>query len=309
MKKIIWILLFVIFLNITNATNNNTISLNWFKNIIPAYWWSYDLNKKLWELPKKSSIVIVNPWNWDFTKTQDVFIDEINNIQKNENLAIWYIYSKYWKRNINIIKQKIDNWLKYYPNINWIFVDEVSTHNYEFYKEIFDYVKSKDKNLIIILNPWTNPDESYINIADNIIIYENRCNQYNEYSLANWVSKYEKTKFSFLWHTCSNSDYSNIDNKYKNYISYFTEDWNDWNPWDSLSKFIKKDKYQKITNKIDSFLIKLKRKYSKDKYQNKLRIILKKVSKIEKYNKYKNNKLIKNILSILKDKIQKELVY
>jgi len=227
---------------IIKQNNYPKIDLSSYKTIIPAYWWDYKLNEKLSELAEKSAIVIVNPSNWDFNKTEDIFIDEINQTQKNNNLAIWYIYSKYWKRDLNTIKKSIDNWLNYYPNIGWIFVDETSNlkSDYNFYKEIFNYIKSKNKNLVVVLNPWTNTDESYVNISDNIIIYENPCWEYDNHKNSDWINKYSKDHFSFLWYKCNKSEFSNLSNKYRDYINYFTDDWNDWNPWDSLSNFIKK---------------------------------------------------------------------
>jgi len=237
--------------NIVNNTNNSNIiflqnkypkiDLSSYKTIIPAYWWNYELNKKISTFKKKSAIIIINPSNWDFDNTEDIFVDEIKQTQKNNNLAIWYIYSKYWKRNLNTIKKSINNWLKYYPNIGWIFVDETSNskYDYNFYKEIFNYIKSKNNNLVVVLNPWTNTDESYVNISDNIIIYENPCKEYNNHKVTDWIKKYNKDKFSFLWYKCNQSEYSNLLNEYKDYIKYFTDDWNDWNPWDSLSSFYK----------------------------------------------------------------------
>jgi len=222
----------------TKIITSKAVDLENYKYLIPAYWWNYDLNKKLLEVNK--AIVIVNPWNWDFEKAQEVFNDMIEKTHKNDNLAVWYIYTLYWKRSLSTVKKRIDNWLKEYPSIEWFFFDEVSSSKdeLEFYTEIYNYVKSKNENLIVILNPWTTPDKWYMNISDNIVLYETYCERYSKYKQPTWINQYANSRFSYLWLRCSQSQYDNLSNKYKNYIQYFTNDWNDSNTWDSLSKYV-----------------------------------------------------------------------
>jgi hypothetical protein len=67
MKKLLLLLSLFLFINVsfandykdTKIINSKVINLVNYKYLIPAYWWSYDLNKKLLEVNK--AIVIVNP--------------------------------------------------------------------------------------------------------------------------------------------------------------------------------------------------------------------------------------------------------
>jgi len=222
----------------SNDINYDKINLSNYKYLIPAYWWSYDLNKKLENI--NNAIVIINPSNWDFSSRQDVFVDEINRTHKNNNIVIGYIYTLYWKRSLADVKQRINSRLKYYPNIEGFFFDEVSTSEdkLEHYKEIYNYVKSKNKNLIVVLNPWTTPDSWYFDIADNIVAYENPCKNFSNYLKPSWLNNYANYRISYLWYSCSSSDYEKLSSKYSNNIQYFTDDGSDWNPWDSLSKYL-----------------------------------------------------------------------
>ncbi len=225
---------------IETKKTNKDIKIYNYKYIIPWYWWSYDLNKKLLLLNNHSSIVIVNPNNWDINNYEDVFNNEINNIQKNNNLAIWYIYTTYWKRQLSDVKLKIDNWLKYYPKINWFFIDEVwnSIQNLNYYTEIFNYIKKKNKNFYVVLNPWINPPIDFFKIADNIVIYENPCNDFKNYTIPDYIKSIPKEKISLIWYECNKNQINELSTKYKDYSSYFTTDWKDWNPWDSLEKYV-----------------------------------------------------------------------
>ena len=232
MKKLL-ILLILCFMGITFG-----IDLSMYKYLIPAYWRSYDLNKKLEQI--HNSIVIVNPSNGDFVKSEDVFRDQINKSHNGWNLAIWYIYTKYGQRDINEVKSRIDSRLKNYPNIDGFFFDEVSDSKYRvpYYEELYKYVKAKNSRLIVILNPWTTPDEKYFRISDNIVVYENPCSDYENYKQPDRLKKYPNYKISYLGYNCSDDQYKSLVAKYGKYIFYFTDDGADWNPWDSLSKYL-----------------------------------------------------------------------
>ncbi len=251
MKKIlILFIFFTLSLNLIFASNSK---LEWYKYLVPAYWWSFGYNNDLLNL--KDAVIILNPSNWEFSSSEPVFIDLIQRSKYNNNLVIWYVYTWYWKRNFLDIKNNIDNYLKFY-NIDWFFLDEASSSKdkIDFYKKIYNYIKSKDKNLLVFLNPWITPDKWYLNISDNIIIYENPCNNYKDFFPPIWLKNYPNSKFSFLWLECNQEDNKKLTQKYGKYLTYFTEDWKDWNPWDTFSKY-----YNKKTKEINKQKIEAKK--------------------------------------------------
>jgi len=288
MKKI---LLFFLLWSISFAlTNAKDIDLSIYDYLIPAYWYSYDLNNQLLSIEDKSSIVIVNPSNGDFNDLEDIFLDEINKIYQKNNLAIWYVYTKYSKRDIEEVKNRIDNWLKYYPNINWFFLDETSNtaDKINYYTNIYNYIKSKDPNLVVVLNPWNIPDKWYLKISDNIVVYENPCNTYSNYKLEDWLIDKGK-KISFLWYGCDKYQYNNLANKYWKYITYFTDDWNDLNPWDNLSNYLL-NKNVNTKNKDKNVFSKDIKEKSNKNLENKKKLKFEKLDlDFLKYKKYFDN--------------------
>lgn len=232
MKKIIYMLLFITFY--TYATNDISINLNSYKYIIPAYRWSYELNNQLKNI-KDKAIIILNPNNWNFNKREEIFEDLIK--KSTWHLVIWYVYTSYGNRSLKEVYKNIINYKRYYPEIKWFFIDEVSNDisKYKYYKSIYNFIKRINPKNIVVLNPWTNISEKYINISDNIVIYEETCQNYIWYNIPNWILKYPSYKFSFLWHSCDDIEY--YDNLFSWYIRYFTKDWYDWNPWDSLEYY------------------------------------------------------------------------
>jgi hypothetical protein len=107
-----------------------------------------------------------------------------------------------------------------------------------YYEELYNYIKSKNENLIVILNPGTTPDEKYFRIADNIVVYEDSCDKYKDYKKPDWLNKYPEYKISYLGYDCDENQYKNLEDQYSRYIHYFTDDGKDGNPWDSLSSYL-----------------------------------------------------------------------
>lgn len=56
--------------------------------------------------------------------------------------------------------------------IDGFFIDEVKNVSYDYYANIYNYVKSKNNNLYIVQNPGITPDDNYWNIADKIVVFE-----------------------------------------------------------------------------------------------------------------------------------------
>ena len=250
--------------NIELISNKSEINykkknLSSYKYLIPAYWWSYKLNKDLLKLQKKSSIVIVNSNNWNVSSPEDVFKDEINKIHQNDNLAIWYIYSNYAKEPVYKIEKYIDNRLKYYPNIDWFFIDGVSSskNDLNFYRKIYEYIKRKNKNLLVVLNPWITPDKSYFDIADNIVVYENKCSNYLTYKQPYWLDTLSWDRISYLWYDCTTWQKRILYSRFRNNLKYFTIDGKDWNPWDSFDLPNKKTILFKYVNFFGNTKLKL----------------------------------------------------
>jgi hypothetical protein len=124
-------------------------------------------------------VAIINPSNGDFETLDPKYLEAIKTLAENGIELLGYVYTKYATRDINAIKQNIDNWSKFYKlaGIRGIFLDEASMDikDIDFYIELTNYATSKGF-LFNALNPGTNVDDAYFqsNIANIIVSYENR---------------------------------------------------------------------------------------------------------------------------------------
>ncbi|MGC9080933.1 spherulation-specific family 4 protein, partial [Sulfurihydrogenibium sp.] len=97
--------------------------------------------------------------------------------------VLGYVYTSKSQRNIDEVKNDINNWLSFYPNmIDGFFVDEVVNGTYNYYSSIHSYIKALNKNFYVVLNPGAVVDSSYWTIADKIVVFEDSYNRLLNYN-------------------------------------------------------------------------------------------------------------------------------
>ncbi len=143
--------------------------------IIPAYFYDSSIWERLFNGKDENVdfLVIVNPASGpgDF---QDPHYLDITQRLKNEGMVgIGYVHTSWGSRDINVVKEEIDRWLSFYPDIKGFFLDEASTEEADipYYEELYQYIKGKG-NYTVVLNPGTKPAISYYSISDYIVSYE-----------------------------------------------------------------------------------------------------------------------------------------
>jgi hypothetical protein len=104
-------------------------------------------------------------------------------------------------RTLAAVEQDILHYYQWYPGISGIFVDEVTTdcaHMLSYYQPLYRFIKAKDGQANVVLDPGSTTAECYLQFAGDIIVeYEDTYAQYNEWTSAGWESKYPATRF---WH-------------------------------------------------------------------------------------------------------------
>lgn len=209
-----------------NATEKNQSK----KIIIPLYF--YDKSK--WDEVanyKEKEIVILNPSNGPGDEIDVNYQNLIEKLNKNGNMPIGYVYTKWGNRNIEEVKNDIDKWIKFYPGIKGFFIDEASENESEldYYKNLYLYIKSKG-NFYIVLNPGVYPDKKYFDISDNIVVFEDDFNKLNSD-----VCTENPSKSSIIVYDANKTQMENV-LKYKCKNFYVTDDTLP-NPYDTLPSY------------------------------------------------------------------------
>lgn len=215
--------------------------------LIPAYFDPTD-SPKLWAqlnaaASTKEIVAIANPNNGPGKKLQDSYIEAINTLRLHGGHTVGYILSGYGKRDIDLIKKDIDSWLKWYPQIEGIFVDEMANTNKDvhinLYQDVYNYIKGINTGLRIIGNPGINTIEAYMPTVDTMIIYEDTPANFKAYKQDAWNLNYDASRFGMLFYNATEADMNalgpTIDKMHVG-SRYCTNDKLN-NPWDSLPTY------------------------------------------------------------------------
>ncbi|RMH01391.1 MAG: hypothetical protein D6699_06870, partial [Aquificota bacterium] len=95
--------------------------------------------------------------------------------------VLGYVATSYARKSLSLVVEDIDRWFSFYPNIDGIFLDEVSRGDYNYYSALYRHIKTKSPNYFVVLNPGASVDNSYFNISDKIVVYEGNFQEFLNY--------------------------------------------------------------------------------------------------------------------------------
>jgi hypothetical protein len=203
-----------------------------------------DILQKYHEVPV---FVIINPSNGPGS-IEDVFWRRaIKKLHGAGAVVLGYVYTNYTNRNINEVKTDIDAWRNLYPEVDGLFLDEMTSDDNQgyrdYYIEITRYAHKKGF-YPVVANPGTEVPGNYFvqDTADIIIIWENYIYP-DETTLkgGDWEDSYREIpvwRRAVLVHSQPFLSYSNIEiiRKYVGLL-YVTDD-EEPNPWDTLPSYL-----------------------------------------------------------------------
>ena len=211
---------------------------------IPAYFYpSYPVVAgshwdKVISTLKSGEIIIVNPNNGVGLSKDASYSQMISTTFGKGIINMGYVYTGYGVRSLATIKTEIDNYFTWY-GVTSIFLDEASTDvaKVSYYQDLYNYIKVRGG--LVMINPGTVPAESYVTVADQIMIFEDTYANYLSATFPSWVFKYPATKFVHLVHSTPSTSLAAAITKSKannaGYI-YVTDDVMS-NPWDTMPSY------------------------------------------------------------------------
>ncbi len=224
--------------------------------IVPAYFYP-DLPDGYWgqlvEAARKIDgklIVIANVYNGPGAELDPNYREAINAVVSNGGKVIGYVHTCYGELNpihslcpktIEEIKSDVDRWYQFYPTIDGIFFDEVSSKQdkVSFYQELYDYVRGKQSNAIVVNNFGVKPHENYLGIGSSILCtFEGPFSYFVGWLPPNWIPK--ERSCALVYDTPSDDLPAALEYLSKKNIGwfYFTSDTTiDDNPWDTLPPY------------------------------------------------------------------------
>ncbi len=219
---------FTLFLSIFLATlfgcgpsgNNSSVQSSKDNDayIIPLY--SYPVGtyaqewQRLYNLTTVNDVfVIVNVSNGPGGNTDPNFLNAITTLKSRGFKVIGYVLTYYGSRSLEDVKSDMDKWLNFYGSerIDGFFIDEVA-ENYDYYREVFQHARSRNK--LVILNPGTNINAIFFLIADKIVVFEDSLTRFENFRYANYTGLDPKRVCTIVYETPQDS-VSSVENKAK----------------------------------------------------------------------------------------------
>lgn len=161
---------------------------------------------------KVKILAIINPNSGPVATVDNAYSTYMTKLKNAGIEMVGYVYTNWGNRDLNAVKADIDTYATKYPLITGIFLDEGATEagKIPFYTQVYNHIKSKG-HVHVILNPGVVPDQGYMAISTNIMIYENYGTSLASASFSNWVkcapSAAQKAgykyRFSGIAHTAS----------------------------------------------------------------------------------------------------------
>lgn len=161
---------------------------------------------------KVKILAIINPNSGPVATVDNAYSTYMTKLKNAGIEMVGYVYTNWGNRDLNAVKADIDTYASKYPLITGIFLDEGATEagKIPFYTQVYNHIKSKG-HVHVILNPGVVPDQGYMAISTNIMIYENYGTSLASASFSNWVkcapSAAQKAgykyRFSGIAHTAS----------------------------------------------------------------------------------------------------------
>ncbi|MEM4246906.1 MAG: spherulation-specific family 4 protein [Candidatus Woesearchaeota archaeon] len=211
------------------------------KMFIPAYFYPGSLWTQAISGAPIVNVMIMNPASGPGSSQNSDYVTAVQNARNAGIKVIGYVHTSYSQRDIDAVKGEVDLYYQWY-NVSGIFFDEVnsSAAALPYYQNITNYVK-QHTGAFVSLNPGTVPDQGYINISDNTVIFEGTYNTYKTWSVPSWVFNYPASKFTHLVYATSSSKNMKdaILTKSKNRNAGYVYVTNDVlpNPWDTLPSY------------------------------------------------------------------------
>jgi hypothetical protein len=136
--------------------------------LVPAYFYPAEAGLKEWDRLFATSaqvpiVAIVNPASGPGKDADANYTKLLQRAKDHKNLVpIGYVSTSYAKRKLDDVKADIDHWLKLYPSIQGIFLDEQasSADHIDYYATLREHAHQKNLKLVVS-NPGTVCVEGY----------------------------------------------------------------------------------------------------------------------------------------------------
>ncbi|MGE0609033.1 MAG: spherulation-specific family 4 protein [Pirellulales bacterium] len=215
--------------------------------LVPAYFYPAGEGLAHWDnliaAAKQADITaIVNPASGPGEKSDLNYVEVVRRADKAGVRLLGYVSTAYGKRTQAEMTADIDRWLKLYPKIDGIFLDEQasSAEQVDLYGQLYDYARKQKKLKLVVTNPGTACAEEYVQrpAADTVCLFEGP-KGFLDAKLPGWTEDYTADRCLALAYDVSADDWqAHWDAAVSKRCGWvYITDASGANPWDKLPSY------------------------------------------------------------------------
>ena len=176
------------------------------KVLVPAYFYPADAGLQDWNrlivaASRIPIVAIVNPDSGPGKEANPDYAAIVSRANAAGAEVIGYVSTDYGKRPLQQIEADIDNWVKFYPDIQGVFLDAQSSsvEHVDLYAAMRTYARQKIKEAVVIGNPGTTCVEGYFSrpAVDVAVVFENH-EGFESFELPPWARSHQARQFAAL---------------------------------------------------------------------------------------------------------------
>ena len=175
---------------------------------VPAYYYPFGPGLREWDRLIASAkvvpiVVIVNPASGPGDHVDTNFAAVLPRARQAGITLVAYIGTQYTRKPIAKVKEEVDTFLRFYPDIQGFHFDEQSSdaRGLDYYAELYRYARLRIPDALVLTNPGTSCDPGYASrpAADAICLFE-RERGFEDYDPPAWVSRFPGSRFCVQAH-------------------------------------------------------------------------------------------------------------
>lgn len=151
-----------------------------------------------------AGFMVANPSNGPGSSVNSDYTTQIADARAAGVQVLGYIPTGNGVTSVATIEAMVDSWYSFYPTIDGIMFDQAATDvgHQPNYVTIYNYVKAKRLGQgLVVINPGTIPDQSYMLACDVCCLHENSYTYYTTtYAPPSWAINYPACRFMNIVH-------------------------------------------------------------------------------------------------------------
>jgi serine/threonine protein kinase len=216
--------------------------------LVPAYYYPSDAGLAQWDrilAPPVSlgMVVIMNPDSGPGKSADPNFAKVLERARRSGVTTIGYVSTKYGGRPLDQVKADIDRWVRFYPGIAGIFLDEQASAEDEvlYYLALYEYIHKNQSLALVIGNPGAICAEEYVaRPAVDVACLAEVIKDFDSYRPPGWAAHYPQERFAALLcktATAAEMSRSMAQMRDKRIGYCFITDADEPNPWGRLPSY------------------------------------------------------------------------